>query len=78
MDWNKIFNAEELTTMAAAIPSLVAGLFVSIEASKLALDRARIQILCRHLQLFIDDVEDRVGETALGLMAAHAGGGHAA
>jgi small conductance mechanosensitive channel len=41
-----------------------------IEASKLALDAAGIQIPYPHLQLFIDDVEDRVWERLEGLPRA--------
>jgi small conductance mechanosensitive channel len=39
----------------------------AIEAAKLALDDAGIQIPFPHLQLFVDDVEDRVWDKAAGL-----------
>ena len=38
-----------------------------MEASKLALDKAGIQIPFPHLQLFVDDVEDRVIEKVGGI-----------
>jgi small conductance mechanosensitive channel len=41
--------------------------FRTIEAAKLALDEAGIQIPYPHLQLFVDDVEDRVWAGASGL-----------
>ena len=40
--------------------ALPVGTFAVIEASKLALDAAGIQIPFPHLQLFVDDVEERV------------------
>ncbi len=40
-----------------------------IEAAKLALDAARIQIPFPHLQLFVDDVEERVWEGMAGLQS---------
>jgi small conductance mechanosensitive channel len=39
-----------------------------VEAGKLALDAAGIQIPYHHMQLFIDDVEDRVWQKAAGLV----------
>ncbi len=45
-----------------------------IEASKLALDEAGIQIPYPHLQLFVDDVEDRVLEKAARVPALAADG----
>ena len=39
-----------------------------VEASKLALDAAGIQIPFPHLQLFVDEVEDRVWKKAAGLV----------
>lgn len=44
-----------------------------VEASKLALDEAGIQIPFPHLQLFIDDVEDRVWSRAAHLASAGRG-----
>ncbi len=41
--------------------------FKAIEAAKLALDRAGIEIPFPHLQLFVDDVEERVWDKAAGL-----------
>jgi len=41
--------------------------FKTIEAAKLALDEAGIEIPFPHLQLFVDDVEDRVWDRAAGL-----------
>lgn len=43
--------------------------FRTLEAGKLALDSAGIQIPYHHLQLFIDDVEEQVWQKAAGLMA---------
>ena len=47
--------------------------FAAMEAAKLALDEAGIQIPFPHLQLFVDDVEDRVWERAGALRSV--GGG---
>ncbi|MDH3402238.1 MAG: mechanosensitive ion channel [Acidobacteriota bacterium] len=47
--------------------------FAVMEAAKLALDEAGIQIPFPHLQLFVDDVEDRVWERAGALRSV--GGG---
>ena len=44
--------------------------FKAIEAAKLALDEAGIEIPFPHLQLFVDDVEDRVWDKAAGLRSA--------
>ena len=41
--------------------------FQAIEAAKLALDKAGIEIPFPHLQLFVDDVEDRVWDKAAAL-----------
>lgn len=50
--------------------------FGVVEASKLALDAAGIQIPFPHLQLFVDNVEDRVWQKAASL-ASLGGGGEA-
>lgn len=47
--------------------------FVVVEASKLALDAAGIQIPYPHLQLFVDDVEDRVIRKVAPLRSLSAG-----
>ena len=44
--------------------------FNAIEAAKLALDEAGIEIPFPHLQLFVDDVDDRVWDKAVGLRSA--------
>ncbi len=44
-----------------------------MEASKLALDAAGIEIPYHHLQLFIEKVEDRVWEKAMGMLGAPGG-----
>ena len=55
-------------------PELERSVFYgTLEACKLALDRAGIQIPYPHLQLFVDDVEDRVWNK-LGAIPALAGG----
>ena len=41
--------------------------YKAIEAAKLALDEAGIEIPFPHLQLFVDDIEDRVWDKAAGL-----------
>jgi small conductance mechanosensitive channel len=48
--------------------------FVVVEASKLALDAAGIQIPYPHLQLFVDDVEERVIRKVAPLRSLSAGG----
>ena len=48
--------------------------FVVVEASKLALDTAGIQIPYPHLQLFVDDVEERVIRKVAPLRSLSAGG----
>jgi small conductance mechanosensitive channel len=48
--------------------------FVVVEASKLALDAAGIQIPFPHLQLFIDDVEERVIKKVVQLRPLAGGG----
>jgi small conductance mechanosensitive channel len=47
--------------------------FVVVEASKLALDAAGIQIPYPHLQLFVDDVEERVIQKVAPLRSLSAG-----
>ena len=47
--------------------------FVVVEASKLALDAAGIQIPYPHLQLFVDDVEERVIRKVAPLRSLSAG-----
>ena len=47
-----------------------ATFFKVMEASKLALDEAGIEIPYHHLQLFIEKVEDRVWQKALGVFGA--------
>jgi len=51
----------------------------AMEAGKLALDAAGIQIPYPHLQLFVDDVQDNVWQKAAGLLRpGRPGGDHAA
>jgi small-conductance mechanosensitive channel len=48
--------------------------FRTIEACKLALDVAGIQIPFPHLQLFVDSVEERVWQRVAGLVGPGRGG----
>ena len=49
--------------------------YQTLEACKLALDSAEIQIPYPHLQLFVENVEDRVWSKAAALPSLHAGSG---